>query len=83
MVGRNRDPGEKVRRPIVGRRAEDGKLLWECEHPYPIAVETIEEGQIARCLLCGKSGSVSRSTWGALHALRDRAPERVPRKASP
>jgi hypothetical protein len=43
-----------------------------CLHDrYPVVVEPVEGGRVARCLGCGRLGPVRPSSAGALAALRN------------
>jgi hypothetical protein len=50
--------------------------FWRCGHISPVAVEEVEGGKIARCLVCGELGPVREGSEEVVRALRDRARQR-------
>ncbi len=58
------------------RRTQTPVSSWRCGHVSPVLVEEVEDGKIARCLLCGERGEVRAGTEEALRALRDLARQR-------
>ena len=46
---------------------------WGCAHHYPILVERVEGGRLARCLGCGARGPARADAEQAMLALRAEA----------
>jgi hypothetical protein len=43
----------------------------ECDHTSPVAIDRLEGGYAARCLMCGTVGPVRESSNEALKALQE------------